>query len=114
MADIVVNLALSVICFAGQCHPALTGDTTPTGTFSMKRYSHPSPQFGGDLLVFKESQTEVWAIHRVIDAPGQNRKQRLLGPASGRRSITNGCINIDPKVYDLLVSCCSKQRLVIK
>ena len=115
MAEIVVSLTLSVICFANSCYPALLGERTPTGTFELKRYAYTEPGYGGDILAFKETKTELWSIHRVLNVPGQNRRERLMSKESAdRRYITNGCINVDPKVYDLLLNCCTNQRLVIR
>jgi hypothetical protein len=97
------------------CHYALVGKNTPTGEFQLMHYTTEAPGYGGDLLVFKENEKEVWAIHRVLDIPGQQRLARLYSPyAHHRKDITDGCVNIDPEVYKKLVECCSNSKVIIK
>lgn len=94
----------------------MVGPTTPPGIYVLKQYTTEAPDytFGGDLLVFKEDNDDVWAIHRVINIPGEHREQRLQsGNISKRRNITHGCINIDPEVYKELVDCCSNSKLYV-
>ncbi|RJF92144.1 murein L,D-transpeptidase [Noviherbaspirillum saxi] len=112
---VVVNLALASICFAGNCFPALVGDNTPAGTFSLSHQQIPDPGYGGDILVYKENRRYLWAIHRVYTLnPAERRMERLKSAqADARRSITNGCINVMPDVYQKLVDCCSRDVLVI-
>jgi hypothetical protein len=51
----------------------------------------------------------------VLDVPEQQRSARIHSPyARHRVTITAGCINIEPQVYDELMSCCSTSRITIK
>jgi hypothetical protein len=112
---IVVSLAAASICFAGACYPALVGDNTPAGTFTVSRQQVKDPGYGGDVLVYRENARYIWAVHRVYTLnPVENRVARLhSGRAEQRRAITKGCINVMPDVYERLVDCCSTDVLVI-
>lgn len=112
---IVVSLAAASICFANTCYPALVGDNTPAGTFTLSRQQVVAPGYGGDLLVYRENARYLWAIHRVYTLnPGEDRVSRLRADrAELRRTITKGCINVMPEVYERLVDCCSNDVLVI-
>lgn len=110
---ILVSLALANICFNHQCYPVLVGKNTPRGIFQLKQVSTKQSGYGGDILKFKETSTNIFAIHRVLDI--SNRLERIKSPNKNNRiSVTMGCINIDPKIYDNLVSCCINQKLKIK
>ena len=113
---VVVDLALAVICFMGQCHPALVGPHTPRGVFALDYQATDIPGYGGDLLVFKEDAVHLWAIHRVYTAkPSEQRVKRLkVGDVTDRKGITHGCVNVMPDVYEQLVDCCSNQTLIIR
>jgi len=113
---VVVDLALAVICFMGQCHPALVGEHTPRGVFTLDHQAIKVPGYGGDLLVFKEDRTRLWAVHRVYTAvPTERRVERLLsGRAAFRKGVTHGCVNVMPDVYARLVECCSNQMLIVR
>ncbi len=120
MNYVIVKLTAALVCFTAKdnyaCYPALIGPDTPAGLYTLTHYLTEPPDFlyGGDLLVFKEDNDDVWAIHRVINVPGQHRIQRLkANDVSKRRNITNGCINIEPEVYEKLVDCCSNSELYI-
>ena len=112
---VVVSLALASICFGGGCYPALVGSNTPPGTFALSQRETPEPGYGGDLLVYREDDRHVWAIHRVITFNANERRLDRLasGQAEQRRGITKGCINVMPEVYRRLVDCCSNDVLVI-
>ena len=113
--DVLVNVAAALICVAATCHPALVGVETPRGAFQLTHYSTPDPGYGGDILSFKETTDYLYAIHRVIDVPGQQRLARLKSPDAKRRNkITGGCINVDPVVYEDLVKCCYGSKVIIK
>lgn len=113
--DVLVDVTTALICFAASCHPALVGDETPRGEFHLQHYSTQSVGYGGDLLVFKDTGDSVYAIHRVLDIPGQQRIARLHSPyAEHRQMVTAGCVNIDPQVYQELVNCCYASRVTIK
>lgn len=113
--NVVIELGAALICFMGQCYPALVGDNTPTGQFKFTHYSTTAPGFGGTILVFKENEHEVWGVHKVINVPGQNRRARLKSPTvEDRKNVTAGCVNVDPKVYTKLVRCCSSADVIVR
>ena len=114
-----VILGLAMICFphqgAQQCHPVLIGDRTQVGEFRLQQRLTETPGYGGDVLQFLESDTEVYAVHRVwLGNPTQRRLERLANPDPRQRRITQGCINVAPEVYDLLVDCCSDKTISIR
>lgn len=118
-SDVLVDVLTAVICFTSSgtytCYPALVGDETPRGEFHLQHYSTQSIGYDGDLLVFKDTGDSVYAIHRVLDIPGQQRIARLHSPyAEHRRMVTAGCVNIDPLVYQELVNCCYASKVIIK
>jgi len=86
------------------------------GEYKIVKYKTQAAGYGGDILVFKEDRTSVWAVHRVYTRnPKQRRLERLAsGDPNQRRSITDGCINIMPDVYQKLVDCCAGQTMVVK
>jgi hypothetical protein len=113
--DVFVNIATAIICFASSCHPVLVGVETPRGEFQLQHYSTPTPGYGGDLLVFKDVGDSVFAIHRVLDIPGQQRIARIHSPyAEHRIMITAGCVNVTPEVYQELMDCCYASKIIIK
>ena len=113
--DVIVDVAAAIICFASTCHPVLVGKDTPRGEFQLTQYAIESPGYGGDLLVFKRDKGDVFAIHRVLDLPGQQRPARLHSPYPKHRiDVTGGCVNVAPEVYDKLVDCCSDSKVTIK
>lgn len=115
MDEVVVDIAAALICFAGTCYNALVGNDTPRGEFELAPYTIQDPRYGGDLLVFKHDKRGVYAIHRVIDVPGQQRLARLKSPNPKHRiTVTLGCVNVEPEVYDALMDCCSTSKLTIK
>ena len=110
-----VDLATATICFLSQCYPALIGPDTPTGEFRLEQVRTQQAGYGGDVILFKETQNSILAIHRVwLLNPKQNRLQRLAsGKVSERLATTLGCINVMPDVYDKLVDCCNHQLLTV-
>lgn len=112
---VLVDIAAALICFQGACHNALVGNNTPRGEFTLAQYSIEDPRFGGDLLVFKHTGKYVFAVHRVFDVTGQQRLARIQSPnANHRITVTAGCVNVTPEVYDALVECCADSKIVIK
>lgn len=109
MAVIVIELAAAMICFAGACHPALVGNSTPRGEFSARHDMTRLPGFGGDVLTFHETQSARFAIHRTWAG-----RERLYDAPPGNRVVTNGCINLQPAVYEALVACCSGAKVVVR
>lgn len=63
------------------------------------------PGYGGDVLIYKENKTTLFAIHRVWTLnPAQHRLERLAsGDPAQRRNVTGGCINVAPDVYEQLL-----------
>lgn len=115
LPEVLVDVAAAIICFAAACHPVLVGNETPRGEFQLTHYTTKLRGYGGDLLSFKETDSYLYAIHRVIDVPGQQRLTRLKSPDAKRRNaVTGGCINVEPAVYQELVRCCYGSKLVIK
>ena len=111
---IVISLATATICFLGNCYPALIGDDTPTGEYQLTQRITMHPGYGGDVLQFKETPKSWYAIHRVwLLNPKQKRVERLKSGNAADRNITNGCVNVDPAVYELLKDCCSNDRVLI-
>lgn len=113
---VTVNLTLAIICFLDQCHPALVGDTTPIGQYQLVQRKVLEPGYDGLVLKFKEDHDGWYAIHKVwtLDTK-QDRKQLLKSNNSAdRRRVSNGCINIEPIVFDQLKSCCSRATLIIE
>ena len=101
-----VYLASALLCTADQCYPALVGRDTPVGQFPLVRRFVQAKGYGGDVLEFASSAAGLFAIHRVwLGNPKQHRAQRLAsGDAADRRYVTDGCINVAPKVYESVVA----------
>jgi hypothetical protein len=115
LPEVVVDLAAAIICFASACHPVLVGNDTPRGEYQLTHYSTKARIYGGDFLSFNETSDSLYTIHRVVNVPGQQRHARLKSPDPNRRnSVTHGCINVEPKVYDELVKCCYNSKIIIK
>lgn len=113
--SVVVDIAAAVICFMGTCHNALLGEDTPRGEFVLTPYTIQDRRYGGDLLVFKHDATGVFAVHRIIDVPSQQRTARLHSPYPTHRiTVTAGCVNVTHDTYMLLKECCSGAKITIK
>jgi len=111
---ILVNLMAATICFGGSCYPALVGTTTPPGTYSLTLRMTQQAGYGGDVLQFTDGGQRILAIHRLwLMNPEQKREVRIHSRKATDRVITNGCINVEPLVYEKLKSCCSGEPLVI-
>lgn len=105
MSLALVSLKLAVICFANQCHPVLVGEHTPVGHFPVEHVATAEPGYGGDILQFAETGEVAYAIHRVwLGKPSEHREARLRSDdTQDRRSVTHGCINVDPATYQALL-----------
>lgn len=104
---ILISLLAATICFAGECYPALIGTSTPVGQFQLVERRTSQPGYGGDVLQFTETPDAWYAIHRVYTLNvNEHRVSRLQSSIVSDRVITNGCINVDPIVYDKLKDCC--------
>jgi hypothetical protein len=93
-----VLLASALLCFEGACHPVLVGKGTPTGEFQLQHQATRLPGYGGDILTFKETAHERYAIHRTWRG-----RERLYKAPAAHRTVTNGCINVEPALYERLV-----------
>ena len=117
---LVVDLALATICFLHGtdrvCYNALVGSSTPKGEYALTQRLTSDAGYGGDVIQFTEDGKQVYAIHRVWTLkPAQRRVERLASPdASARKNITNGCINVDPVVYQKIIDCCLSSPLIVK
>ena len=112
---ITVSIALAMICFADNCHNALIGRNTPRGEYEIVHKITDDPGYGGDVLVFHETEKVEFAIHRVwLLRPEQKRAVRLQSDNPKDRVITAGCINVSPEVYEELVECCKNEKIIIK
>jgi len=119
--SILVTLSLATICFsyqgAEECYPVIVGrnNSTPVGEYVLQRKRTKAPGYGGDVLQFKETETIVYAIHRVwLMKPEQQRMQRLRSEVITDRFVSEGCINVEPEVYTKLLNCCSREKLTVK
>ncbi len=103
---VVVYLASALLCTAGHCYPALVGNDTPTGTFPLIRRFVAARGYGGDVMQYSETDRDLFAIHRVwLGNPREHRLARLASPdPAQRRTVTHGCINVMPEVYDQIVA----------
>ena len=103
---LVVFLASAFLCSPDHCYPSLLGRDTPVGHFPLVRRFVQAEGYGGDVLQFAATDSDVLAIHRVwLGCPAERRAERLAGgDASERRFVTDGCINVMPEVYALLLT----------
>lgn len=105
-----VILTAASICFGGECYPALIGQSTPKGEYTLNLYRIRDPRFGGTVLEFLRVGDEAFSVHRTW--PGREKMYSL--PEEKRRNISQGCVNVDPQVYQKLVACCVGTPIVIK
>lgn len=80
---------------------------TPAGRFNLSYAKYDQyPSYGGSIQIFdkmpnlKDGVQEVFAVHRVINMPGQNRKGRLQSATVADNRISDGCINVPANFYD--------------
>ena len=113
---VLINLTLAVICFGSgmECHPILYGEKTPKGEFEMTLRTTAQVGYGGDVIQFHKDDKQIYAIHRLwTRSPQQEREKRIVDSNLSRRKISNGCINVQPEVYEKLKACCVNERLEI-
>lgn len=115
---VIVDLALAVLCIGSPsgsnvCYPALVGHDTPPGLYSLEHVAAEDERYGGDVLMFKERKTGIFAVHRVIDVPGQRRHELIASNNAADRVITAGCVNVSSDVYAVLLDCCSKNATLV-
>lgn len=109
-----VSLSAAIICFLGTCYPALVGETTPVGTFSVTERLTVDRGYEGNVIQFYETDTDVYAIHRIWNLdPKQQREKRIRSNDPSYRKITAGCINVQPVVFEKLLDCCMDMKLKI-
>ena len=121
---VIVDIALATLCIVSppsdsvpeeKCYNVLIGKETPAGEFKLQQRYILAKGYGGDVLQFKEDETELYAIHRVWTLrPWEKRVERLKSNNPKQRHITKGCINVDPLVYEELLNCCSNDTLIVK
>ena len=99
-----VFLGKALICFAGQCFPVLYGEATPVGKFEMVERVTVSEGYGGNVIQFKETESLVLAVHRIwLGSPAQMRLERLASETPKDNKVTDGCINVEPEVFEALI-----------
>ncbi|HVK80893.1 MAG TPA: L,D-transpeptidase [Verrucomicrobiae bacterium] len=98
MLTVTVFLAGAMLCFDGKCYPVLVGEDTPTGTYPLTYMHTEAPNYGGEVLLFKETAEAFFAVHRTW--PG--REGLYERPPGDRRRVTNGCINLPPAIFSKL------------
>lgn len=112
--DVVVHIGAALLCLAQQCYPVLIGKDTPTGNFTLNLRIVHDPLYGGSVMQFKETETEVYAIHKIWKGrPMERRTERINSSKSKDRTITKGCINVTDSVYNELITNYQGERLVI-
>lgn len=85
---------------------------TPEGVYTLKRAY--STRLKKHILVFKKEDKFVWAIHSIVDVPGQNRWAKLRTVKPTDNHITNGCINIPEKAFRRLWLASSEKTLILE
>lgn len=116
---IIVDLVAATICFGSptvECYPILYGDKTPTGDYETKLRLTEQKGYGGSVIQFTTlPNNTVLAIHTLWTLnPEQRREERIQNADVSQRIITNGCINVQPEVYNKLLDCCTNTKLTIK
>lgn len=122
MASVVVHVAAALICVGSQCEPALVGKPqtpTPTGTFQMYRAltSHPHEYTQGpDSYAFAAAPDgRHFTIHRTWQcSPGQNRNWRITRGTELDRHISDGCINVQPSVFEKIKGLCGDRGCTVE
>lgn len=103
--SVILFLSAAMLCFGGQCHPALVGQNTPTGSYTVVKGSITAPGYpSGKFASFARLPSGVpLGIHPTYtNDPAQHREWRLHHDDPELRVISNGCINVDEVVYDQL------------
>lgn len=105
--EVIVHTSKAELCLSDtkQCFPALVGPTTPLGKYDLTLYSTNKKGYGGDILGFKINGPFIFALHRVwLGKPSERRLERIRSNNPAERNMTNGCINVENDVYDLIKS----------
>ena len=108
----VVSLSAATVCFDTECHPVLIGTDTPKGTYPLKYAYTNASGYGGEVIVFNQTDKATYAIHRVwTGRPQERRLERLGSDLMHHRVITKGCINVDEQTFLKLKQ---SQAIIIK
>ena len=113
MDAVTVFIAKALICFANVCHPALVGENTTPGTYDMSVLYTEQPGYGGDVLMYDQDERSWSAIHSTYTLDPRRRREELYyGTNAAQRTVTAGCVNVEPEIYqDLRVN--HRQRKLI-
>lgn len=111
---VTVILSAALLCIGEFCYPALIGKETPIGEFNLIERRVIDPSYGGNVIQFKETENDVYSIHRPWRGkPKEQRDKRLKSSNTSRRLITSGCINVEDEVFDALIKCCTNTKIRI-
>lgn len=100
MDAVTVFVAKALICFAGQCHPALVGHDTIPGTYDMSILYTQQRGYGGDVLMYDSDDRSWNAIHSTYTLdPRREREELYLNTSAAERTVTAGCVNVEPEIY---------------
>ena len=88
-----------------ECVPVLIGKEstpTPVGVFQPRLVKSGDINYGPDVLLFHESDTAYYLIHRPWKGSKVSKTYRknLLKKDVEARKMSNGCVNIDEKFFD--------------
>lgn len=103
--DIIVHLGAAILCISQQCFPVLIGKDTPAGEYKLIKRIVADPMYKYSVLQFKETETEVYAIHIIWNGrPKERRDLRIKSKNIKDRIITGGCINVETDLYNSLLN----------
>lgn len=115
MDAVTVFIARALICFANTCHPALVGDHTVPGTYEMSILYTDQPGYGGDVLMYDQDRRSWSAIHATYTLDSRrDREQLYYNTTPAERTVTAGCINVEPHIYEQLRDQYRRERLIIQ
>jgi hypothetical protein len=114
MDVVTVFIAKALICFGGACHPALVGENTLPGTYPMTVMYTEKPGYGGDVLVYRETEDARFSVHRTYTLDRRrNRAELYDGTTPEERTVTAGCVNVEPELYEELRDNYRRHPLII-
>lgn len=100
MDAVTVFIAKALICFANTCHPVLLGDNTRPGTYDMSILYTEQPGYGGDVLVYADDGDAWRSIHRTYTLDRRRDREALYANTTPeQRTVTAGCVNVEPELY---------------
>ncbi len=110
-----VHTDKAIICFDNACHPALVGNATRPGTYQLQVLNVASEGYGGNVLMYDADISSWYAIHRTYTGRNVRGRHGLYHNTTAKeRTVTAGCINVEPDVFNELIECCRKSKLIIK